>query len=144
MINDNKSLGKVLKQRRIMIPLTLGELSAKSGVSQSYLSRIEAGGRFPSARILCKIAKPLRCSESELFTFADYLPSQSSRIVESEAQLERLDPNVVRALSQEPVELQLAMLAIFSTLKYMTEVIAQKNSGNGTKGAAGTDSLNPR
>ena len=39
-----------------------------------------------------------------------------------------LDPNVARTLSQEPVEVQRAMLAIFSALKYIARGIAQENS----------------
>ena len=80
MTNRNE-LGKIIKQRRVMIPLTLRELAAKSGVTQSHLSRIEIGGRFPSARILRKIAKPLGFSEVELFTFAGFLSPQPSEEV---------------------------------------------------------------
>ena len=68
--NDNKNLGRIIKQRRVMVPLTLRELTAMSGVSSSHVGRIERGERFPSARILGKIAKPLDLGESELFTLA--------------------------------------------------------------------------
>ena len=44
MITDDRNdLGKLLKQRRVMIPMTLGELAAASGVSSSHLGRIERG-----------------------------------------------------------------------------------------------------
>jgi len=44
MTEDNRSdLGKALKQRRVMIPLTLQGLSAMSGVSPLHLGRIERG-----------------------------------------------------------------------------------------------------
>lgn len=69
MTNSN-DLGKILKQRRVTIPLTLWELARASGVSASHLSRIERGKRFPSARILQKFAKPLGFREEELFSFA--------------------------------------------------------------------------
>ena len=49
------------------IPLTLGELGARSGVLTSHLGHIERGERFPSAQILHKIAKPLGFDEDELF-----------------------------------------------------------------------------
>ncbi len=63
-----KDLGKILKQQRIMVGLTLNQLSAMSGVSQSHLSYIEKGKRFPSVRILLKVAKPLSFEEDVLFT----------------------------------------------------------------------------
>ena len=56
---SNSDLGKIIKQQRIKVPLTLQELAAESGVSSSHLGRIERSERFPSARILRKIAKPL-------------------------------------------------------------------------------------
>jgi len=50
--SNGKSLGKIIKQQRILAQLTLRELAGKSGVSSSHLGRVEAGERFPSARIL--------------------------------------------------------------------------------------------
>ncbi|MDP2718717.1 MAG: helix-turn-helix transcriptional regulator, partial [Dehalococcoidia bacterium] len=52
--DNSNDLGKILKQRRVMIPMTLGELAATSGVSSSHLGRIERGERFPSAHMLRK------------------------------------------------------------------------------------------
>ena len=83
MTINSSDFGKVLKRLRLMIPLTLQELAAKSGVSASHLARIERGERFPSARILRKIAKPLELDESQLLTFAGYL-SLPSPSVEAE------------------------------------------------------------
>jgi len=62
----SNDLGRIIKQQRVMIPLTLEGLVTKSGVSASHLGRIERGDRFPSARILRKLAKPLWFEESEL------------------------------------------------------------------------------
>jgi len=110
-----------------MIPLTLRELSAKSGVSESHLARVERGGRFPSAGILRKIAKPLDFSERELFALADYLPSQSSNMGDSVSG-GQLDPYVAAVLSQDPVEIQRTAVAVLSVLKNMAKSIAQENS----------------
>ncbi|MCK4785104.1 MAG: helix-turn-helix transcriptional regulator [Desulfobacteraceae bacterium] len=71
-------LGKILRQRRLMIPLTLKQLCIATGVSVSHLSRIEKGKRFPSAHILKKIGGPLQFSDNELFTLAGYLGDQPS------------------------------------------------------------------
>ena len=104
MDNGNENLGKILKQRRIMMSLTLNKLASKSGVSPSYLGRVEKGERFPSARILYKLTKPLGFTKSELFTFAEYLPPSdylSTQFAENrnEAYLGNLDPNIASALS---------------------------------------------
>ena len=115
-----------------MIPLTLDKLAAATGASPSYLGRIERGERFPSARILRKIAKPLGFSEGELFTLADYLSPQSSGMVDGEVQLMRLDSYVASVLSQEPVEVQRVMLAILSALKGIAKGIASESSKNST------------
>lgn len=47
-IDSNLSLscvGKIPKQRRVMIPLTVRELARVSGVSPTYVGRIEKGER---------------------------------------------------------------------------------------------------
>ena len=117
MSND---LGIILKRRRVMVPLTLKELSAASGVSSSHLGRIERGERFPSARILRKIAKPLGATENELLTLAGYLSPQPSTGAERPS-LGQLDPYVAAVLSQEPVEIQRAVVAILTILKSMAK-----------------------
>ena len=112
-------LGRIIKQQRISLPLTLQELAAKSGVSASHLGRIERGERFPSAHILQKIAKPLGFEEDELFTLAGYLSPQSTMIAERNLgySSERVDPYVAKVLAQEPVEVQRAVIGILSILK---------------------------
>jgi transcriptional regulator with XRE-family HTH domain len=119
-INDNgQNLGRILKQRRVMIPLTLRKLAAISGTSSSHLGRMERGERFPSASILRKIAKPFSFEESELFSIAGYLPSRPVEIEERNDDHigRRLDPYVSKVLSQGPVEVQLAVIGILSILK---------------------------
>ena len=99
--------------------MTLQELTKKSGVSASHLGRIERGERFPSGRILRKIAGPLGFEENELFTLAGYLSPESPAIAEKTANYGRgrLDPYVARILAQEPVEVQRAVVGIISILK---------------------------
>ena len=117
--NSGKNLGRILKQRRLMIPLTLGKMTIISGISPSHLGRIERGERFPSASVLRKIAKPLGFEESELFTLAGYLSSPSAGIEEGNAAYSgwQLDPYVSKVLSQEPVEVQRTIIGILSILK---------------------------
>lgn len=52
MTDNRNNLGKILKQRRVMIPLTLGELAQAAKVSASHLGRIERGERYASAQTL--------------------------------------------------------------------------------------------
>jgi transcriptional regulator with XRE-family HTH domain len=77
------NLGRILKQQRVSLPLTLRELSSMSGVSASHLGRIERGERFPSGSVLRKIAGPLGFEEDELFTLAGYLSPQHPGLAES-------------------------------------------------------------
>jgi transcriptional regulator with XRE-family HTH domain len=116
----NSDLGKILKQQRITVPLTLQELAASSGVSSSHLGRIERGERFPSARILRKIAKPLGFDEDELFTLAGFLSPQTPGVAEENSPrytARQLDPYVAKMLAEEPAEVQRAIIGILSLLK---------------------------
>ena len=123
MTNGSNDLGKILKQQRLMIGLTLRKLAAISGISPSHLGRIERGERFPSAPVLKKIAKPLGFEESELFSLAGYLPSRSVGIEEQDEVYigGQLDPYVGKVLSQEPVEVQHTAIGILSILKSITK-----------------------
>lgn len=125
---NNKDLGKIIKQQRITVPLTLQELAAESGVSSSHLGRVERGERFPSARMLRKIAKPLGFDEDELFTLAGFLSPQSSGVAEERASRytgHQLDPYVARMLAEEPPEMQRAVIGILSLLKSVAKGIGK-------------------
>ena len=123
--NNGQYLGRILKQRRVMIPLTLRGLAAISGMSPSHLGRIERGERFPSALILRKIAEPLGFGESELFSLAGYLSSQPSSPDEgnTDGSSGRLDPYVGWILSQEPVEVQRTVIGILNILKSIARTV---------------------
>ena len=117
--NKTNTLGKLLRQRRVTVPLTLQELGAMSSVSPSHLGRIEKGDRFPSAHVLRKIAKPLGFSEDELFALAGYLSPHPPIVAETREEYYggQLDPYVARVLAQEPVEVQRAVIGILTILK---------------------------
>ena len=117
--NGNENLGKIIKQQRVMVPLTLQQLATVSGTSPSHLGRVERGERFPSAHILRKIADPLGFEENELFALAGYLSPQPSNMAESLPAYsgKRLDPYVARCLAQEPLEVQRSVIGILSILK---------------------------
>jgi transcriptional regulator with XRE-family HTH domain len=128
MSYNNNDLGKILKQQRIAVPLTLQELAAETGVSSSHLGRIERGERFPSARILRKIAKPLGFDEDELFTLAGFLSPQTSGVAEeggNRYNKRQLDPYVTRMLAEEPPEIQRATIGILALLKSIAKGISK-------------------
>ncbi|MBI2868428.1 MAG: helix-turn-helix transcriptional regulator [Chloroflexi bacterium] len=123
------NLGKIIKQQRLMVSLTLQELAGVSGVSASHLGRIERGERFPSARILRKIARPLGFDEDELFTLAGFLSPHDSGIAENSAAYrgKQLDPYVAKMLGEEPIEVQRAVLGILTMLKSIAKTINRES-----------------
>jgi transcriptional regulator with XRE-family HTH domain len=125
MTNVKNGLGEVIRQQRVSIPLTLQELARMGKVSPSHLGRIERGERYPSARILRKIAKPLGFEEDELFTLAGYLSPQTGSAAEINSNYNngRLDPYVAKVLAQEPTEVQYAVIGILTMLKNIAKNI---------------------
>ena len=104
------------------------ELATTSEVSSSHLGRIERGERFPSARILRKIARPLGFDEDELFTLAGFLSPQTPGVADdkSPGYLSRqVDPFVLKMLSEEPVEVQRAIIGILTLLKSVAKGTAK-------------------
>ena len=122
---SSQDLGRIIKQQRIITGLTLRELSASSGVSSSHLGRIERGERFPSAHVLRRIARHLGFDEGELFALAGYFPLQSPAVAETRAEnsIKQLDPIVARALAQEPIEVQRAVILILTVLKSIAKSV---------------------
>ena len=108
-------LGELLKHQRVSLSLTMQELAARSGVSATYLGRIERGERFPSASILRKVAGPLGLDEHHLFVSAGYMSPDTEG--------KGLDPYVAGVLSQEPVNVQRAVVGILTILK---EIVKSK------------------
>ena len=109
---DRDNLGEVIRRQRVMMALTLAELAEKSGISASHLGRIERGERFPSARTLRRIAKPLG--------FEEALPEGGGR----------LDPYVATVLSQEPVSVQHAVVGILTILKSIAESESKQSTSD--------------
>jgi len=126
----NNDLGRIIKQQRIAIPLTLQELAATSGVSSSHLGRIERGERFPSAHILRRIARPLGFEEDELFTLAGFLSPHTAGVAEESGAAygnRRLDPYVAKMLAEETVEIQRAVIGILNTVKLVAKGMRKEN-----------------
>lgn len=129
MSDREVGLGEIIRQQRVTTPLTLQELAKKAGVSPSHLGRMERGERFPSARILRRIAKPLGFEEEGLFILAGYLSPQPSTVSEAQPRYgsRRLDPYVSQVLAQEPIEVQHAVIGILSILKSIAKGMARES-----------------
>lgn len=126
---NGNNLGEILKQRRAMTRLTLKELGEVAGVSASYLGRIEQGKRFPSARVLHRIAKHLGFGEDELLIMAGYLsthPATTTMGHELEPDLGKLHPYVARVLAAEPTAVQFTVIGILAVLKTITKAECAK------------------
>lgn len=132
----NKKIGELLKQQRLMTPMTLQQLSDASGVSTSHLSRIEAGDRYPSAWILQRIAQPLGFEVKELFSLAGFLAGPPTVINENlvEYSGKTVDPDVIRALAEEPVEVQRAVIGLLNILKSIAGRMNEKTDSRKKKG----------
>lgn len=116
--------------------MTLQELAAAAKVSPSHLGRIERGERFPSARILRKVAKPLGFEEDELFTLAGFLSARGAGAVEEKRGdygKGRLDPYVAKVLAEEPIEVQRAVVGILSILKSMARGLPRESPSPGKR-----------
>jgi len=66
-----KKLGKNIKMMRVFKDQNQAELSFKSGLDQSYLSRVENGTVNVTVVKLWQIAKALGCSVGELIPEID-------------------------------------------------------------------------
>jgi transcriptional regulator with XRE-family HTH domain len=120
MDSSGVDVGNLIKRRRTSIPMTLLELSAKTGVSQSHLGRIERGERFPSAHVLQKLAEPLGFEENELFVLAGFLSEpdlKEGELRKNSSSGYKLDPLVSQTLACESVQVQRAVIGILALLK---------------------------
>lgn len=77
---SREKIGQIIKERRKARGWTLTDVALRSGVSITHIGRIEEGKRFPSARTLRKLAKPLGFTEIELFKLAGFLSEDEGEI----------------------------------------------------------------
>ena len=76
-MSSKPNVGKIIKEQRKRLSLSLNQLSRLSGVSVSHLGRIEQGQRGASTRTLQKIAEPLGFDSYELLIITGHLTSGS-------------------------------------------------------------------
>jgi transcriptional regulator with XRE-family HTH domain len=86
-----KTLGKVLKDRRAMLRLTQRELALKLGVKPSHIAYLEMDRRRPSLGLLSRIADVLDLPRDSLFVLAH--PEASSLLPTPRAAVPRQGPD---------------------------------------------------
>lgn len=124
--SDRNNLGRLIKLRRLLLSLTLRDLSALASISASHLGRIERGDRFPSAKILKNIAQPLGFTENELFSLVGYLSLPTTDIENGSTGSHLLAPQISLMLSHEPVEIQQAIIGVLTILKSIARSIKEE------------------
>lgn len=129
IVDAGTNLGAILKRQRVSLSLTITQLATETGVSPSHLGRIERGERFPSARVLRKIAKPLGFDDGELFMLAGFLSGTCSPadIAPQVFGAKGLDPSVAAMLAQEPARVQRATIGILSILKSLSNIVTEES-----------------
>ena len=94
-MSSKVDIGKIIKEQRKSIPLSLNQLSRLSGVSVAHLGRIEQGQRQPSTRTLQKIAKHLGFDLHELLVMAGHLLPDPSTVSEEQRDKLRAELNML-------------------------------------------------
>ncbi|WP_239334519.1 helix-turn-helix domain-containing protein [Frankia sp. CiP3] len=77
-LSDAVTLGAYLRRKRQEAGLSLRQLAARTGVSHSYLSRVEYGDyHHPAPGTLQRIAHVLGIDHTDLFALAGYIPPET-------------------------------------------------------------------
>lgn len=94
-MSNKLKAGKLIREQRKKLSLSLGKLSSMSGVSLSHLARIERGERSPSIQALQKIAEPLGFDLNELLIMTGHLSPGLSLYSEEQKEKLRIELNTL-------------------------------------------------
>ncbi len=83
-MSSKVNIGKIIKEQRKRIPLSLNQFAKLSGVSVAHLGRIEQGLRQPSTRTLQKISRHLGFDLYELLVIVGHLRPDPSTFSEEQ------------------------------------------------------------
>lgn len=102
MERDDLAFGEYLKKLRLKRGLTLKELAELSGISPSYLSRIERGERnVPHPRLFKKLAPALNLTPRQLLAAAGYM-NQSGAARETFYEPGEKEPSSLPEIIRDP------------------------------------------
>ena len=99
-----KQLGRIIKQKRKELKLTMRELAVKANVDRTYISKIESRGLIPTYHVLLKIEEALS-TELQTFYFEKMAPNALI-----------LSPENNRKLSPPQISAQAKLLALIDRL----------------------------
>ena len=71
------TIGQEVRRRREAYGMSQSALSRASGVSKSWINKIENGDRVPSIAVLDKISKRLFCTTGELLNGREEVPDHA-------------------------------------------------------------------
>jgi len=80
-----ESLGRTIKLYRTAWDMSRKELAEKAGLSYSYVSEIENGGKHPSTKALHLIARALDTSPARLMDASEDLPELTGTLLARES-----------------------------------------------------------
>jgi len=104
------SLGKILREKREKLELTLDEVSSRVGFSKPYLSTIETGrvNNPPSDELLLKLEKVLEFEPGQLLHIAhiEGMPSDVKEELETSQAQNKKFRRVLRELMEEKTEVK--------------------------------------
>lgn len=69
-MNQQKDLAKIINEARVIQGFSILELSERTGISPSHISRIETNKRNPSVKMLQKLAVELDLDLKEMLALA--------------------------------------------------------------------------
>lgn len=102
--SEKTEIGLLIETTRLRLGLTGRELSRKSKVSHTEISRIESGERqTPSAKILKKLSPALGISMEKLLAVAGYTRRNEVMAAHDPGHYEKVTPEI-QALIREEVE----------------------------------------
>jgi len=70
-VTVTKRLGLNIHKLRVKAQLTQNQLSDLADVDRSFIQRIEAGSNSPSAEVLVRLRRALKCTWDQLFQGVD-------------------------------------------------------------------------
>lgn len=97
-LEERPALGQVILRARLAKNLTLAQLSARVGLSISYLSALEReGSRSPSDEAIGKLAAELELDEAGLFAAAGRLTPAAAELLKREPGMGGLLDRIARS-----------------------------------------------
>lgn len=114
-------LGRKIRELRLGMGTSQGQLAATADLSQAYLSQIENGDvKNPSAAVLLRLAGALHVDPDDLFEAAGY-PSVRTLRQSYEGYEAQVDPDLLGYLARLPRDRQRRLLFFLEGMEHLVE-----------------------